>query len=78
MDKLKEISNTELALRNGQEREKVWCAFGGYIYDLGNSRLWENGEHYEHWAGQDLTEEFQDAPHDEKVFKRFNIIGRLV
>lgn len=70
-------SNAQLALRNGQDRPEIWVAFQGHIYDVGNSRLWKNGKHYEHWAGQDLTEELKDAPHTEKVFEKFEIIGLL-
>jgi predicted heme/steroid binding protein len=39
--------------------------------------LWKNGKHYEHWAGQDLTEELGEAPHTEKVFEKFEAIGQL-
>ena len=70
-------SRGQLALRNGRDMGDIWCAYKGIIYDLTNSRLWKNGEHYEHWAGQDLTEELPDAPHNEKVFDRFTVIGRL-
>lgn len=67
----------QLALRNGQDRPEIWVAFRGIIYDVGSSRLWKNGKHYEHWAGQDLTEELSDAPHTEKVFEKFTAIGQL-
>jgi predicted heme/steroid binding protein len=67
----------QLALRNGQDKEEIWCAYKGNIYDLTNSRLWKDGMHYEHWAGQDLTEELNDAPHTEKVFEKYTIIGEL-
>ncbi len=70
-------TKSQLALRNGQDRPEIWIAFEGNIYDVGNSRLWKNGKHYEHWAGQDLTEELKDAPHTEKVFEKFDIIGKL-
>ena len=33
--------------------------------------------HYDHWAGQDLTDELIDAPHAEEVFKRYPKIGLL-
>lgn len=33
--------------------------------------------HYEHWAGQDLTHELPDAPHNANVFDKFEIIGVL-
>jgi predicted heme/steroid binding protein len=68
----------QLALRNGQDKEEVWVAYQGLIYDLTASRLWFKGTHYEHWSGQDLTEELADAPHTQIVFERFPVIGRLL
>jgi predicted heme/steroid binding protein len=68
----------QLALRNGQDKPDIWVAYKGLIYDVSSSRLWKNGTHYEHWAGQDLTEELGDAPHTEKVFEKFQAIGHLV
>jgi predicted heme/steroid binding protein len=47
------------------------------IYDVARSRLWRNGQHYEHWAGQDLTDELADAPHNANVFDKFAVVGRL-
>ncbi|ADB41162.1 cytochrome b5 domain-containing protein [Spirosoma linguale] len=70
-------TRSQLALRNGQDRDEVWCAYEGIIYDLSNSRLWRNGKHYEHWAGQDLTDELVDAPHSNSVFARFTAVGKL-
>lgn len=68
----------QLALRNGQDKPDIWVAYKGLIYDVTASRLWKNGTHYEHWAGQDLTEELGDAPHTEKVFEKFQAIGQLI
>jgi predicted heme/steroid binding protein len=70
-------SIAQLALRNGQDRDEIWCAYNGFIYELTSSRLWRNGKHYEHWAGQDLTEELKDAPHTSNVFDKFKIVGKL-
>jgi predicted heme/steroid binding protein len=67
----------QLALRNGQDKPEIWIAYRGIIYDVGSSRLWKNGKHYEHWAGQDLTDELPDAPHTDAVFEKFKAIGRL-
>jgi predicted heme/steroid binding protein len=75
---LPEYSRAQLALRNGQDKPEVWIAYLGLIYEVSASRLWRNGKHYEHWAGQDLTDELKDAPHTEKVFEKFNVIGKLV
>ena len=71
-------TRSQLALRNGQDRPEIWVAYRGDIYDVSRSRLWARGNHYEHWAGQDLTRELeQDAPHLATVFDKFPIIGRL-
>lgn len=72
------ITKAQLALRNGQDKPQIWCAYAGLIYDMTHSRLWKNGKHYEHWAGQDLTPELKDAPHTEKVFEKFKPIGKLI
>lgn len=74
---LPEYTIRQLALHNGQDREEVWCAYQGIIYDVSESRMWRQGKHYEHWAGQDLTNELVDAPHTEKVFSRFTPVGKL-
>ncbi|MFN8353345.1 MAG: cytochrome b5 domain-containing protein [Spirosomataceae bacterium] len=74
---MKYYTITQLALRNGQDRDEIWVAYQGKIYDVSRSRLWRNGKHYEHWAGQDLTEELADSPHGEGVFARFEIVGLL-
>lgn len=76
-DDLPFYTKSQLALRNGQDKPEIWIAYKGYIYDVSLSRLWHNGKHYEHWAGQDLTNELPDAPHTADVFARFNVIGLL-
>ena len=71
-------TRAQLALRNGQDREEIWIAYRGIIYDATDSRLWRDGKHYEHWAGQDLTAELDDdAPHTATVFKRMRVVGEL-
>lgn len=72
------ITKQQLSLRNGQDKPEIWIAFKGLVYDVSLSRLWRNGTHYEHWAGQDLTDELQDAPHNENVFDKFEPIGHLI
>ena len=70
-------TKNQLALRNGQDKPEIWVAYKGVIYDVSESRLWKDGKHYEHWAGQDLTDELKDAPHTAAVFERFKAIGEL-
>ena len=71
------ITRAQLALRNGQDKPEVWVALHGIVYDVTSSRLWRSGKHYEHWAGQDLTDELKDAPHNANVFDKFKPIGKL-
>ncbi len=71
------FTSGELALRNGQDMPEVWVAYRGVIYNVTKSRLWRSGMHYEHWAGQDLTDELKDAPHTNTVFDKFKAVGRL-
>ena len=78
MDTVNQYTRSQLALRNGQDKPEIWIAFKGIIYDVTKSRLWRNGKHYEHWAGQDLTDELIDAPHSERVFDKFKVIGSLI
>jgi predicted heme/steroid binding protein len=77
MRQLSIITRAQLALRNGQDKPEIWIAYHGVVYDVTHSRLWRNGKHYEHWAGQDLTDELADAPHTEKVFEKLTVIGTL-
>ncbi|MFB9863311.1 cytochrome b5 domain-containing protein [Rufibacter immobilis] len=74
---MQEYTRAQLALRNGQDRDEIWVAYKGEIYDVTKSRLWRRGQHYEHWAGQDLTRELQDAPHTAYVFDKFSVVGIL-
>lgn len=76
-DQIPVYTKSQLALRNGSDREEIWCAYKGKIYELSKSRLWRGGKHYEHWAGQDLTSEMADAPHLETVFDKFKVVGIL-
>jgi len=72
------ISKAQLALCNGQDKPEIWIAYKGIVYEVTASRLWRNGKHYEHWAGQDLTDELKDAPHTEWVFEKLKVVGKLI
>ena len=74
---MKDITSSQLSLRNGQDKPEIWIAFKGIVYDVTTSKYWKNGKHYEHWAGQDLTKELKDAPHTHYVFDKLDVIGKL-
>lgn len=71
------FTQSQLSLRNGQDRQEIWVAVNGKIYDVSESRMWKMGRHYDHWAGQDLTEELADAPHLPEVIEKFPLVGML-
>lgn len=75
---MENFTRAKLALFNGEDKPEVYIAFEGKVYDVSESRLWKNGKHYEHWAGQDLTAELEGAPHSNRVFEKFKIVGKLV
>jgi predicted heme/steroid binding protein len=77
MTELPQYTKSQLALRNGQDKPEIWVAYKGLIYDVSESRLWRKGQHYEHWARQDLTDELADAPHTDEVFERFKAVGEI-
>ena len=76
-EKLPVITKSQLALYNGADKPLIWVAYKGLVYDVSNSKLWKNGRHYEHWSGQDLTEELKGAPHAAWVFDKFDPVAVL-
>ena len=72
------MTKEELAKFNGKEGQPAYVAVNGTIYDVSNSKMWENGNHADsHTAGHDLTEELKSAPHVRAVVERFPVIGKL-
>ena len=67
----------ELRQFDGTEGNPVYVAYMGTVYDVSASDLFEDGEHYEHYAGQDLTAAMEDAPHGEEVLEQFPVVGEL-
>jgi len=55
---LPQISKRKLNLNNGQDNTTIWVADEGKVYDVTESSLWQNGKHYEHWAGQELQKKW--------------------
>jgi predicted heme/steroid binding protein/uncharacterized membrane protein len=75
----RQITGDELKKCDGKEGRPAWVAFRGKVYDVSSSQRWAGGFHMKrHQVGQDLTSEFAAAPHDEKVFQRFPVVGTLV
>jgi predicted heme/steroid binding protein/uncharacterized membrane protein/ActR/RegA family two-component response regulator len=72
------ITIRELSEFNGKNGRSAYIAFKENVYDVTNSKLWKEGSHSgKHFAGTDLTESIKNAPHNEKVFMKFLIVGKL-
>ncbi len=72
------MSTEELAKFDGKEGRPAYVAYKGLLYDVTKSTSWEGGIHYDtHMAGRDLTQELEQAPHEEELLKQFPVVGRL-
>jgi predicted heme/steroid binding protein len=75
---MREFTQEELKEYDGKEGRKAYVACNGYIYDVMDNFLWKDGKHQvTHHAGEDLTGELSEAPHDMEFLKRFPVVGRL-
>jgi predicted heme/steroid binding protein len=75
---MKEFTAEELARYDGKNGQPAYVAYQGTVYDLSDSGMWADGEHEGmHFAGHDLTEEQQDAPHDIYITD-YPEVGKLV
>lgn len=78
MTELKKFKLSELAKYDGKEGRPAYVAYKGKVYDVTESWLWEDGDHQGlHEAGKDLTEDMEDAPHDEDNVFNFQVVGEL-
>ena len=71
------LTKKELKSINGING-KVLIAYKNKIYDVSESQLFKFGLHFNHEAGNDLTDFLNDAPHGEEVLKKFPVIGDLI
>lgn len=74
----RKFTRAELKEFDGSDGVPIYAAYKGKVYDVSTSPLWTEGQHFEHLAGADLTDELTDAPHGEEVFENFLAVGVLV
>jgi predicted heme/steroid binding protein len=56
----------------------AYVAYEGKVYDISLSFHWKKGVHQvTHYAGCDLTDALEQAPHGADRLKRFPIVGEL-
>jgi len=69
----------ELSTYDGRNGRQAYVAVSGKIYNVSESRRWQEGAHEgAHQAGADLTEELKAAPHVRSVIERFPVVADLV
>jgi predicted heme/steroid binding protein len=79
-DPMPAVSQLELHRNTGERGTRLWIACNGIVYDVTDCPKWRTGLHEQlHFAGQDLTHEFPEAPHKEEVFRHdcVKIVGKL-
>ncbi len=75
---MKEFTERRLKKYDGREGRRAYVACYGKVYDVTDSFLWKEGKHQvTHFAGKDLTEELEKAPHGVDLLEKFPLIGRL-
>jgi predicted heme/steroid binding protein len=75
------VSTLELRRNTGERGTRVFVALDGIVYDVTDCPKWRTGLHEQlHFAGQDLTSEFGEAPHTASVFTHpcVKVVGKLV
>ena len=76
---MKEFDLNGLAEFDGSNGKPVYIAYQGKVYDVTRSKLWKGGIHQKrHHAGENLTDDIEDAPHEPDVLGRFPQVGILV
>ena len=73
-----EMTPDGLRAFDGKDGRRALVAVEGVIYDVTGSRLWKNGKHTRHLAGNDLSAEIKQAPHDAVRLLSFPKAGTLV
>lgn len=76
---VKRFTTKSLARFDGMEGRPAYTAFEGKVYDVTGSNMWLGGRHESrHSAGEDLSHQMVNAPHDESVLGKFPVVGELV
>ena len=71
------MANASSELLSTKYNFKNLASASGNLIKL-TSDLFEDGDHYGHLAGQDLTLEMEDAPHLDDVLDNFPLVGILI
>lgn len=74
---LRSLSASELSAFDGKDNRPAYVGYKGLIYDVSTSPLFDDGAHYGHLAGRDLTAAMAGAPHGDELLAPFPVVGKL-
>lgn len=73
---MKKFDEDELKKFNGSTPgTPIYFAYNGKVYDATDNPLFTDGMHFEHFAGTDLSDYIEDAPHDGSVMDALTVVG---
>ena len=63
---------------DGKEGRPSYILYNNKVYDVSDSAKWQDGSHFRtHTAGNNLTENINNAPHGEEVLERFPVVAEI-
>lgn len=62
---------------DGRDGRSAYVAVDGVVYDVTGSKLWKDGRHTRHNAGDDLSAMLKQAPHGPEKLSAMPVVGRL-
>lgn len=68
----------ELADFDGTSGNPSYVAYKGKVYDVSAGPNWDAGSHYEHMAGEDLTDAMDEATHGDEVLEDYPVVGEFI
>lgn len=73
-----EFTLEDLKQFDGQNGHKAYVAVNRKVYDVTNSKEWNEGQHHGNSAGRDLSDAIKFSPHGTGMLKKVPMVGRLV
>ena len=61
---------------DGKEGKPSFIAYKDKVIDMANLKLWKNGLHMKHVAGNDMTDSLPKAPHGEEKLDGLPVVGK--
>lgn len=77
-NELRPFTLAELADYNGQDSMPVYVSVNGTVYDVTNSNLWRDGEHFGNVAGRELTINYKGCHRGRPRLDAFPVVGYIV